>query len=203
MGSAADPGDRRSGFDFIWRVPGVRRFVTIYSDSLADDEPNPLDSPRRSAWAPGIYFAQIPGLRKLDLRLETYSTWLYRQDEGGQFIYWNNQYRDGYTNNNYLLGSWVGRDARAYVASSTYWWSAKDKVTLSYRQTKTGSVFLPGGGTQTDVSVNAQWMIRPDVIASGLIQAERYFIPTLGSPKNDIAIGLQVTLYPKNLVASN
>ena len=41
FGSSKDPGDRRSGFDFLWRVPGLRHIVSIYSDSLADDEPNP------------------------------------------------------------------------------------------------------------------------------------------------------------------
>lgn len=200
FGSANDPGDRRSGFDFVWRVPGLRRFVTIYSDSLADDEPNPLDSPHRSAWAPGIYFTRLPGLRRMDLRFETYSTWLYRGDEGGLFFYWNNQYRDAYTNNGNLLGSWVGRDARAYEASSTYWWSAQNKLVLSFRQTKTGSNFLPGGGTQSDISISGQWQLRPDVAASPLIQFERYFIPVLGGPKKDLSVGLQITFSPKNLV---
>jgi hypothetical protein len=199
FGSRNDPGDRRSGFDFLWRVPGLRRYVTIYSDSLADDEPNPLASPRRSAWAPGIYFTQLPKLRRMDLRFETYSTWLYRGDEGGMFFYWNNQYRDAYTNNGFLLGSWVGRDARAYDVSSTYWWSAQNKMTFSYRQTKTGSMFLPGGGTQTDISISGQWKLAPDIAASPLIQYERYFIPTLGGPKRDLSVGLQITFSPKNL----
>jgi Capsule assembly protein Wzi len=202
FGSPNDPGDRRSGFDFLWRVPGLRRFVTIYSDSLADDEPNPLDSPRRSAWAPGIYFTQLPGSRRMDLRFETYSTWLYRGDEGGLFFYWNNQYRDAYTNDGYLLGSWVGRDARAYEASSTYWWSAQNKLVLSFRQTKTGSNFLPGGGTQSDVSVSGQWQLRPDIAASPFVQFERYFIPILGGPKQDVSFGLQITFSPKNMALS-
>jgi hypothetical protein len=201
FGSSSDPGDRRSGFDFLWRVPGFKRFVTIYSDSLADDEPNPLDAPRRSAWAPGIYFTQLPHLRHLDLRFETYSTLLYRGDVGGQFFYWNNQYRDAYTNNGYLLGSWVGRDARAYMASSTYWWSAQSKTAVSFRQTKTGSVFLPGGGTQTDISVNNQWQVKPDINANMSVQFERYFIPALGRPKTDVSVGLQITFTPKNLIA--
>jgi Capsule assembly protein Wzi len=198
-GSANDPGDRRSGFDFVWRVPGLRRFVTIYSDSLADDEPNPLDSPRRSAWAPGIYVTQLPGLRHMDFRFETYSTWLYRGDEGGLFFYWNNQYRDAYTNNGNLLGSWVGRDARAYTASATYWRSAQNKLGVSFRQTKTGSNFVPGGGTQTDVSANYQWQVRPDLTASGFLQFERYFIPALGGPKRDVGVGFELTFNPKNL----
>ena len=195
-GSANDPGDRRSGFDFRWYLPGLRRAVTIYSDSLADDEPNPIDNPRRSAWAPGIYFPKLPGLQKLDLRFETYSTWLYTGDQGGLFFYWNNQYRDAYTNDQFLLGSWVGRDARAYVGSSTYWWSAKNKVTASFRQVKTGSNFLPGGGTQTDVSVNCQWSLTPQLLASGFVQFERYLIPALGGPQRDVVAGVNLVFYP-------
>jgi hypothetical protein len=196
--SASDPGDRRSGFDFRWRVPRFKRYMTLYSDSLADDEPNPLDSPRRSAWGPGIYLTQLPKLPKLDFRLETYSTWLYAKDRGGLFIYWNNQYHDAYTNRGNVIGSSVGRDARAYNVSSTYWASAKNNVTASFRQTKTGSNFLPGGGTQTDVSLTAQWQIRPEWLVTAFGQYERYFVPILGSPHRDVAAGMQVTFYPSN-----
>ncbi len=197
-GSANDPGDRRSGFDFTWRVPKLRRHVTIYSDSLADDEPNPLAAPRRSAWGPGIYLTQLPGLRKFDFRLETYSTWLYPMDHGGGFIYWNDQYHDAYTNNGNPIGSWVGRDARAYIASTTYWASAKNKLTASWRQTKTGSNFLPGGGTQTDLSLTAQWQIRPEWLVTAFGQYERYFIPILGNPQRHFNAGIQVTFSPSD-----
>ncbi len=199
FGSSNDPGDRRCGFDFLWRVPGLERYVTIYSDSLADDEPSPLASPRRSAWAPGIYFTRLPRLRRMDLRFETYSTWLFRGDEGGRFFYWNDQYRDAYTNAGNLLGSWVGRDARSYDATSTYWWSAQNKISVSYRQKKTGSMFLPGGGTQTDFSVNSQWQLGSDLTASVFVQGERYFIPALGGPKADVSVGLQITVNPRGL----
>jgi hypothetical protein len=196
-GSANDPGDRRSGFDFRWRLPGLRHLVTIYSDSLADDEPNPLSGPRRSAWAPGIYFTRLPAIRNLDFRFETYSTWLYRGDAGGMFLYWNDQYRDAYTNNQYLLGSWVGRDARAYLGSSTYWWSAKNKLTASFRQIKTGNDFLPGGGTQTDASVNCQWELKADLLGSVLVQYERYLVPSIGGSHRDLTVELQLVFYPR------
>jgi hypothetical protein len=198
FGSRNDPGDRRSGFDFLWRVTGARRYVTLYSDSLADDEPNPLASPRRSAWAPGIYFPRLFN-SKLDLRFETYSTWLYRGDQGGLFFYWNNQYRDAYTNNGNIFGSWVGRDARAYTASSTYWRSAKDKIVASYSQIKTGSNFIPGGGTQTDVAVTWQWAFGPEVLANVSSQWERIYLPVLGGPHTDVAVGFGVTITPRGL----
>lgn len=196
FGSVNDPGDRRSGFDFRWHVPKFRRYLTVYSDSLADDEPNPLDAPRRSAWGPGLYLTQVPGIRNLDLRFETYATWLYAEDHGGQFIYWNDQYHDAYTNNGNVLGSWIGRDSRAYIASSTYWLSGKNKLTGSWRQTKAGSNFLPGGGTQTDISLSIEWQVHRDWLVSGLGQYERYFIPILGRPQRNITSGLQVVFYP-------
>ncbi|HXE12483.1 MAG TPA: capsule assembly Wzi family protein [Bryobacteraceae bacterium] len=202
FGSSNDPGDRRSGFDFVLHVPGLKRYLSIYSDSLADDEPNPLAGPRRSAWGPGLYVTEVPGLRRLDFRFETYSTWLYRGDPGGGFFYWNDQYRDAYTNDGNLFGSWVGRDARSYAASSTYWWSAKNKVTANYRQTKTGSEFLPGGGTQTDVSLNAQWQLHANLLGAAFVQYERYFVPVLGGPRTDVAAGFGFTFYPKRWVAA-
>jgi hypothetical protein len=202
FGSSNDAGDRRSGFDFVLHVPGLKRYLTIYSDSLADDEPNPLASPRRSAWAPGLYLTELPGLRRMDLRFETYSTWLYRGDPGGMFFYWNDQYRDAYTNDGNLFGSWVGRDARAYVVSSTYWWSAKNKITATYRQTKTGNQFLPGGGTQTDVSMNAQWEFPANLLVAAFVQYERYFVPVLGGPKRDVVAGFGFTYYPKRWAAT-
>jgi hypothetical protein len=197
-GARSDPGDRRSGFDFRWRVPFLRRYLSIYSDSLADDEPSPLDSPRRSAWGPGLYITQLPKLRHMDLRFETYSTWLYRGDQGGLFFYWNNQYRDAYTNQGDLLGSWVGRDARAYVARSTYSVSPRRTISVLYRQTKTGSNFLPDGGTQTDVSASFDYTIRPQLQAFLVMQYERRLIPILGAPQSDLSAQLQLALHPGN-----
>jgi Capsule assembly protein Wzi len=197
FGAASDPGDRRSGFDFRWRIPFLRRYLAIYSDSLADDEPSPLASPHRSVWGPGLYVTQFPGLRRLDFRFETYSTWLYERDAGGNFIYWNNQYRDAYTNDGNLLGSWVGRDARAYTANSTYWFSAQAKISASFRQTKTGSNFLPGGGTQTDISLTVHRALRPDLLGMVSVQYERYFVPLAGNARKDLTAQFQLVLYPK------
>ena len=196
-GSPDLPGDRHSGFDFHWRLPGLR-MVSLYSDSYADDEPNPIDSPRRSAWAPGIYIARLPKLSRLDLRFESYATWLYRKDYGGQFLYWNNQYHDSYTNQGNLLGSWVGRDARAYIATTRYWLSGKSFLAAQYKQVKTGSQFLPGGGTQTDVSVSGQLAYKQDWLLGAWLQAERYYVPLLGAPRHDIAGSLQITFTPRN-----
>ncbi|MBV9268285.1 MAG: capsule assembly Wzi family protein [Acidobacteriaceae bacterium] len=199
-GDPGDPGDRHSGFDFRWYVPKLQHRVMVYSDSYADDDPNPIDNPKRSAWGPGIYISRVPGLPHLDLRAETYSSWMYREDEGGQFMYYNGEYHDSYTNAGNLLGSWIGRDSRAYVGSSTYWFSAKSRVQAQYRQIKAASGFLPGGGTQTDFGVTGQWSPRPEWLISAQLQGERYYIPLLGSPRQDVVASLGVTFYPTDWI---
>ncbi len=191
-GSPDLPGTRFSSFDFRWRVAGLRKYVTVYSDSYGIDEPNPIDNPKRAPWGPGLYLSHLPGLPRLDFCFETYSTWLYRKDQGGQFVYWDNQYRDAGINDGNLLGSWVGRDSRAYTAALNYWFSGKSKLEAQYRQLKAGNNFLPGGGTQTDGSVTAQWSLNPEWMVTASAQYERYFIPVLGGPRNDITASLQV-----------
>src|SRR5207247_3424259 len=49
-----DPADRRSAVDFSYRVPGLRKWLTFYNDSFAEDESSPLLFPRRSAMNPGL-----------------------------------------------------------------------------------------------------------------------------------------------------
>ena len=195
-GTPDSPGDRHSGFDFRWHVPGLRRYLTIYSDSYVDDEPNPVDAPRRSAWAPGLYISRLPFLGRADFRFETYSTLLYSKDYGGRFIYWDNQYRDSYTNDGNLLGSWVGRDSRAYIATWRFWLSGRSRLDLQYRQIKAGTAFLPGGGTQTDVSISPRWNLGPGWLIGAQVQFERYFIPVIGPRQNDVLGSLQVTFTP-------
>ncbi len=202
-GSTDAPGDRHSGFDFRWRLPGLRHYVTLYSDSYADDEPNPIDSPRRSAWSPGVYVSHLPGFRRLDFTFETASTLLYRKDYGGDFLYWNNQYHDSYSNNGNLLGSWVGRDSRAYIGTANFWLSGKSKLQGQYRQIKAGTRFLPGGGTQTDASLTTQFAVTKEWLFEAELQVERYFIPVLGPSKVNVVSSLQMTFSPRNWIWQN
>ncbi len=160
-----DPGDRKGGFDFRYRVPGLRNWITLYSDSYSEDDPSPLAAPRRAAINPGLYLSRIPALPRLDLHLEAPSTTpLGASDPGGQSVYFNNQYRGGNTNYGNLLGNPVGRDGRSLQARATYWFSARNRLELSSRQTKTSARFLAGGATQTrrraeELPRTGAWMV--------------------------------------------
>ena len=202
-GDRQDPGDRKSAFDFRLHVPGVSDLLTIYADSYADDEPNPLAAPRRVAWSPGLYLARLPGLPHADLRFEVASTEELSRDEGGTRFFINNQYRDGNTNKGFLLGNAVGRDARAYEGRLGYWFSGRTRVEAGYRQTKGGLAFLPGGSTISDGFVEGRVALSPDWSAEFFGQYERFLIPSYlpGSQRNGSA-RVQILWTPKHLALS-
>ena len=98
-GSPDKPGDRRSGLDFSYRLPGLRKWVTFYGDGFADDQFSPIGYFDRSAWRTGLYFPQFPHIPKLDLRVEgVYTDNPLGGNLGNGFYYFNLTWRSGYTN---------------------------------------------------------------------------------------------------------
>jgi hypothetical protein len=171
-----------SGFDFSYRVPGLRKWLTLYSDMYSDDDPSPLANPRRAAVNPGFYLSHVPGLSALDLRAEAASTqMLSSRDAGPDFLYFNNQYHDANTNKGFLFGSPIGRDAKAYQGWSTYHFSPTSRLVFNFRQLKASNAFFPGGGTQTDAGASFSWEARSGLMVSTLVQGERWLIPILQS----------------------
>jgi hypothetical protein len=193
-----DPGDRKAGFDFSYKLPGLRRWLTLYSDAYADDDPSPLDNPRRAAFNPGIYLTHVPGIAKLDLRTEATSTQLLTQfDLGPTFLYWNDQYRDSNTNKGALFGNQTGRDNRAYQGWSTYHFSAETDVAVSFREVKASIHELPGGGTQSDAFTRFRWQVRPNLMVDAFVQYERWVIPVVKpGAQHDVTGQWQVTWQP-------
>src|SRR5438046_1583337 len=117
-----DPGDRSSGFDFHYRIPYMRNWLSIYSDSIADDDPSPLAAPRRSAFNPGFYLSHLPTLPKLDLRVEAVNTDRPSSTAlHGRFFYFNGIYHDSATNKGLIVACWVGREGKGIQAWTTWW----------------------------------------------------------------------------------
>ena len=109
--SPQDPGARFGAFDFSYRLPFLRNWLTLYSDSEVHDDVSPVDAPRRASWRPGLYLSHVPGIPKLDLRAEAVSTDPpITNSDGGAFIYWEVLQRQGYTNNGQMFGDWIGRE---------------------------------------------------------------------------------------------
>lgn len=194
-----DPGDRKSGFDFSYKIPGLRNWLSLYSDFYSDDDPSPLASPRRSAMNPGLYLSHFPGISRLDLRIESTSTQLMGAvDYGGTFLYYSVEYHDSNTNKGLLFGNATGRDGRSYQGWSTYHLSAETSVQIGYRQVKASSLFLPGGGTQSDASTHLLWRLRPNFHLDAFVQYERWLVPALKpTAEHNVTGQVQLTFIPK------
>lgn len=172
--TASNPAKRFSSFDFTYRIPGLRKWLTFYTDSLVGDEISPLGS-TRPMLNPGIYLPQLPRLRKLELRIEG-----FKAEPRLGTIYVDRRYRSGYTNDGNLLGSWIGRQAFGGEAWAKYSWSARTSVQLGFRHQEVDH-FLAGGGRLNDFSVTGEYKIGRQVYVSGRVQYEQWNFAALAS----------------------
>jgi hypothetical protein len=196
--SRNDPGFRSSSFDFTWRLPFVENWLTLYTDSIVHDDVSPLAAPRRAAVNPGLYLSHLPKLRHFDLRGEAVSTDPVASSQGGQFLYYEYEYKDGYTNKGNLFGSWMGREGKGGQVWLTDWLSPKEYIQLGYRNAKVSKTFIPGGTTQNDINIRAVLRLKDDLELNAFGQAEFWKAPALASgPKNDFTGSFQLTYFPK------
>jgi hypothetical protein len=197
--SRNDPGARYSGFDFSYRLPGLRNWVTLYADSLAHDDVSPLAAPRRSAFRPGLYLSHLPKLANVDFRAEAaYTDFPTSRSHAGQFFYFEDVYHDAYTNKQFILGDWIGREGKGGQAWLTYHRSPREMFQLTYRNAKSASDFVPGGTTQNDISFRLVRRLRNDVELDTFAQLEFWKAPILARGlQRDVALGVQFTYFPK------
>jgi hypothetical protein len=198
--SRNDPGARFSAFNFSYRLPFARNSLTLYADSESHDDLTPVSAPRRAAYRPGIYLSQFPGAKRLDLRVEATSTdcsTLTCLGGGHQYVE-NSVQKQGYTNKGYILGDWIGREAKGGQAWMTYHLSGNEWVQVSYLNKKTAKDFIAGGTTQNQFRVDVVKRITPDIEAHAWYQYERWKAPIyLPGGQNDNSFSMQITFFPK------
>lgn len=193
----SEPGDRRSGFDFRYRIPGLRQWLVLYNDAFTEDEFSPIAYPRRSAMNPGLHLVKFPGYERLDVRVEGVYTNLPGLRGAGVY-YFNGRYRSGYTNEGNLLGSWIGRQGHGVQAWSTYHFSPTNTFTVGFRSATVDRSFI-GGGNLRDLSGKWAWEVNPQMGLKVFVQAERTNFPVLSSaPRRNVAAELQFSYRPKS-----
>jgi Capsule assembly protein Wzi/PAP2 superfamily len=191
-----NPGKRLSSFDFSYRFPGLRKWLTVYNDSLVVDEYSPIGSTRPTL-SPGIYLPQLPKLPKLELRAEGAHESLTNEFAPGYVYYGLRRYRSGYTNDGNLLASWIGRAGRGGQGWLTYSFSPRTRLQFGYRQQMVSKDFI-GGGRLSDYSVRSDFMLGTDIAVSSLLQYEHWWFPVLSSTtQSNITASVQLTFYPK------
>jgi hypothetical protein len=198
--SRDDPGARFSAFNFSYRLPFVRNYLTIYADSETHDDLTPVSAPRRAAYRPGIYLSQFPGAKRLDLRVEGVSTdcsTLACVNGSLQYVE-NAVQKQGYTNKGNILGDWIGREAKGGQVWLTYHLSGNEWVQAEYMHKKTPNDFIAGGVSQTQFILDVVKRIGPDVELNGWFQHESWNAPIYmqGGQQNN-TFTMQVTFFPK------
>jgi membrane-associated phospholipid phosphatase len=194
-GQANDPGDRRSAFDFSYRIPGLRNWLTLYSDSFTEDEISPISFPRKSSFRSGIYLPRLPKLPQMDLRIEGIYTDI--PSLGGVGVaYFNFHYLSGYTNNGQILGNAIGREGRGLNIWTTYHFTSTNSVQLHYRNQHVNPEFLQGGYLR-DFDLTGTVVRKGNLVLTGMAKYEHWNFPLLsGTSKTNMSAGLQVSFRP-------
>ena len=188
-------GDGRTSADFSYRVPGLRNLATLYGEALSEDEASPIIFMRKSAAEGGLYFARLPGVARMDLRLE--GGYTFPVAFCGPCIYGNAQYISGYNNDGRLIGSWLGRSAQGEQIRTNYWLSARKKIGLELRHRILDPSYIPNGGSQNDVAVNADILAGSGFRFSGKLQYEQWRIPLLAaSRQSNVAASFEFSYWP-------
>jgi hypothetical protein len=196
-GYNSSPSSGHSGVDFVYKIPGLRNWLTFYGDAFTEDELSPLGYPRKSAFQGGLYMPRIPGIPKLDLRMEGGSTAPVDFPGCNGCFYMSIGYPDGYTNSGNLMGSSLGRGSQGEQVWSTYWFSTRSKIQFSYRHQKVDSPALTGGGTINDGGVQMNFQLRPNISLDGLVLYEKWNYPILApGPQTNVTTSVGITFAP-------
>ena len=143
---------------------------------------------------------RIPGIPKLDLRVEGGSTVPPDFPGCNGCFYVNGHYPDGsYMNLGHLVGSWLGRAGQGEQAWSTYWLTSRNKIQFNYRHQKVDTFYLPRGGTLNDGGVRADFSLGATVTLSGSVQYEKWNYPVLDPlPRSNVTTSVQFTFWPRS-----
>lgn len=208
--SALDPGARFSSFTVNYRLPFVRKYATFYVDSLVHDDVTPISAPRRAAIRTGLYLSHLPGIPRLDLRAEgAFTDPRVTRSIGGTFIYDEGIQLQGYTNKGFILGDWMGREAKGGQAWLTYHISGNQWIQAEYLNKKNDkdfpgqyvpalNVYLNSGTTQNQFKVDVvKRFMHDNLELDGSFQFERWKAPLYKTgAQNDTVTAVKLTFYP-------
>jgi len=199
-----DPGARFGAFDFSYRLPFVRKWLTLYSDSEIHDDVSPTDAPRRASWRPGLYLSHMPGAPRLDVRIESASTDPSSSNstsQYGHFMYWEGIERQGYTNQGQLFGDWIGREDKGGQGWITYHLSGNEWLQAGLRNQMATTYFIPGGTTLNDINFQAVKRIGRDFEINGNFALEHWKAPIYLPGQHTVTTTtIQLTWFPERKI---
>jgi hypothetical protein len=180
--------------DWVFYVPKVRNYLVLYGELYADDDPLPILNPPKNPFRPGIYLTRVPGIPKLDFHAEAANTtspgfFNFGGTNHGNLNYWNQTYRDGYTNEGNLIGNTVGRMGRAIQCWSTYWFSDASTLQFAYKHNTVSGDFIPGGGAWQDYRLRYDKYFKSGLYLRNELQYERisHYPLLFDSPRRNVS----------------
>jgi len=200
-----DPGARFGAFDFSYRLPFVRNWLTLYADSEVHDDVSPIDAPHRASWRPGIYLSHVPGIPKLDIRAEAATTDPSSSNgssQFGHFMYWESIQRQGYTNQGQIFGDWIGREDKGGQGWITYHQSGNEWLQMGVRNQKATTYFVPGGTTLNEINFQMVKRIGRDFEINGKFSFQHWKAPIyLTNQQTVTTTSIQFTWYPQRKIS--
>lgn len=190
--------------------PRLRNWLTLYLDSEVHDDVSPIDNPHGASWRPGLYLSHVPGVPKLDIRVEAASTDPpVSKSQGGHFMYWETIQRQGYTNQGQLFGDWIGREDKGGQGWITYHLSGNEWIQVGAREQKAAKDFIPGGTTLNDINFQVVKRIGKEFEVNGNFDYEHWKAPIYptGSPvypagqQTVTTTTIQITWYPERKIS--
>src|SRR5262249_40431317 len=155
----------------------------------------------RSAIRAGLFLSHVPGVPKLDFRVEgVYTDPSISKHLGPGFFYFNDRFLNGYTNDGQLMASWIGREGQGAQAWTNYWFTPRDRIQLNFRHQKVSAKFIPGGGTVTDFGARSDYDITKSVGLSVSVQYERWLFPVLRpGPTTNVSSFVEFDFHPSSI----
>jgi hypothetical protein len=171
------PGDTHTSMDWVFHIPRIKNYLVFYGELYADDDPLPMQNPPKNPFRPGIYLTRFPGIPKLDLHVEAASTespgfFNFGGTNHGNLNYWNQTYRDGYTNEGDLIGNAVGRMGRSIQAWFSYQVSPTSTLQFTYKHSSVSADFIPGGGVWQDYQMHYDRYLKSGLYLKSQVQFE-------------------------------
>jgi len=116
------------------------------------------------------------------------------------FYYFNFRFKEGYTNEGQLLGSWIGREGQGAQAWTNFWFNARNRLQFNFRHQKVSQQFIPGGGTLTDVGARGDYWVRSNLSLSASLQYERWLFPIIQpNAQRNVTALVQIQFEPQKL----
>jgi len=184
--------------------------LDVYKRQEVHDDVSPIDAPRRASWRPGLYLSHVPGVAKLDIRVEGASTDPpVSRSQGGEFMYYEGIQRQGYTNKGQLFGDWIGREDKGGQGWITYHLSGNEWVQVGVRNQKAAKDFIEAspGGTQygttlNDINFQVVKRIGKEFEVNGNFTYERYKAPIYLTGLQTVTnTTIQLTWFPQRKIS--